>query len=290
MDDFRGLQCRFNADFEERSRARPEIRGLILDIQMDAWNQLRGLTTARIALGRSGGSLPTRERLDFLLAHARARDAVVSVFDAEEFAARLRVLMPGVLVVNSAAGDRAEFLRRPDLGRRLAAESRKGVSEAASDLAPFDLAIIVSDGLSTQAVATQCEPLLAALLPLARGSGWTLAPVIVARHGRVALQDEIGALLKARLSVMLLGERPGLGSADSLGVYFTYGPAPGRTDADRNCISNIREGGLTAGIAAAKLHGLLARAFQLGLSGVRLKDDAAVLPGPGQATSDRAIK
>jgi ethanolamine ammonia-lyase small subunit len=249
---------------------------------MDAWNHLRRLTPARIALGRSGGSLPTRERLDFQLAHARARDAVLSPFDPEELAARLRPLTPEVFVVDTGARDRAEFLRRPDLGRRLARESRTALADAASQLPSFDLAIIVSDGLSTHAVATQCQPLLAALLPLIRGSGWTLAPLIVARHGRVALQDEIGALLKARISVMLLGERPGLGSADSLGVYFTYSPATGRSDADRNCISNIREGGLAIGDAAAKLHYLLGKAFQLGLSGVPLKDDSTGLLGAAQ--------
>lgn len=251
---------------------------------MDAWNQLRRLTTARIALGRSGGSLPTRERLEFQLAHARARDAVVAPFDAEEFAARLRLLTPEVFVANSAAMNRAEFLRRPDLGRSLAPESRRALAHVASQLPPFDLAIIFSDGLSTHAVTTQCEPLLAALLPLVRASGWTLAPLTVARHGRVALQDEIGSLLKARLSVMLLGERPGLGSADGLGIYFTYGPGPGKRDADRNCISNIREGGLAIGAAAAKLHSLLGKAFQVRLSGVQLKDDSAGLPGPDQAT------
>jgi ethanolamine ammonia-lyase small subunit len=251
---------------------------------MDAWSQLRRLTTARIALGRSGGSLPTRQRLDFQLAHARARDAVHAPFDPEQFAARLRLLTPEVFVVNSAAGDRAKYLQRPDLGRMLAPESRIALTDASAQWPPADLAIIVSDGLSTYAVATQCEPLLAALLPLVRGSAWTLAPLIVARHGRVALQDEIGALLKARISVMLLGERPGLGSADSLGVYFTYGPSAGRSDAERNCISNIREGGLTIPDAAAKLHHLLCKAFQLRLSGVQLKDDSDRLLGPGQTS------
>jgi ethanolamine ammonia-lyase small subunit len=251
---------------------------------MDAWSQLRRLTTARIALGRSGGSLPTRERLDFQRAHARARDAVLSPFNAGELAARLRALGIEVLEADSGATDRAEFLRRPDLGRRLAPASRAALAEAASRLPPFDVAIIVSDGLSTLAATSQCEPLVAALLPLIQGSGWTLAPLVVAHHGRVALQDEIGALLKTRVSVMLLGERPGLGSADSLGAYFTFGPKRGRTDADRNCISNIREGGLSIADAAAKLHYLLGQAFQLGLSGVRLKDDSGGLLGPGNTT------
>jgi len=247
---------------------------------MDAWSQLRRLTNARIALGRSGGSLPTRERLEFQLAHARARDAVVAEFEGEEFATRLRASGETVLVVYSSARDRAEFLRRPDLGRRLAAESRQLLTEYASQNSGFDLVIILSDGLSTHAIATNGEPLLAALLPLVRGNGWTVAPLIVARHGRVALQDEIGALLNARLSVMLLGERPGLGSADSLGAYFTYNPAPGRRDADRNCISNIRDGGLTVAEAAARLHYMMERALELRLSGVQLKDDTLPTDGP----------
>ena len=242
-------------------------------ITMDAWHQLRQLTTARIALGRSGGSLPTSERLAFHLAHARARDAVVSGFHAAELAARLR-RFGETFVVDSAARDRAEFLRRPDLGRKLAAASREELEQLAVKLPPPDIVIVVSDGLSTHAVMTQCEPMLAALLPLILGSGWTYGPLIVARQGRVALQDEIGALFKARLSVMLLGERPGLGSADSLGAYFTYAPAPGRTDAERNCISNIRAGGITPADAAAKLHGLIARSLHLQISGVSLKDDA----------------
>lgn len=250
-------------------------------MSMDAWSQLRRLTNARIALGRSGGSLPTRERLEFQLAHARARDAVLAQFDSEEFAGSLREHGETVLAVNSTAGDRAEFLRRPDLGRRLASESRELLAEYAARASGFDLVIILSDGLSTHAVATQGEPLLAALLPLMRARGWTLAPLIVARHGRVALQDEIGALLNARLSVMLLGERPGLGSADSLGAYFTYNPAPGRKDADRNCISNIRDGGLTISEAAAKLHYMIGKALDLRLSGVQLKDDATLPAAQG---------
>lgn len=247
-------------------------------MSMDPWSQLRRLTSARIALGRSGGSLTTRARLEFQLAHARARDAVLSPFDEEEFAARLRGLFQPVLAVRSAARDRAEFLRRPDLGRRLEPGCRTLLDKHASGSGPFDLVIIVSDGLSTQAVMTQCEPLLSALLPLARRGGWSLASLIVARHGRVALQDEIGALLKATISLMLLGERPGLGSADSLGAYFTHGPAIGRTDSERNCVSNIRQGGLSAADAAIKLHNLLASSFHLRFSGIRLKDEAATAP------------
>jgi len=244
---------------------------------MDPWSELRRLTSARIALGRSGGSVPTRARLDFQLAHARARDAVLSPFDAQSFAAKLGAFAHPVLVVESAAANRAEYLRRPDLGRRLSAKSRASL---AAQSAPTDIAIILSDGLSTNAVESQSEPLLAALLPTISKSRWTLAPIIVARHGRVALQDEIGELLHATVSLMLIGERPGLGSANSLGAYLTYAPAAGRTDADRNCVSNIRKGGLPIPEAAMKLHYLLGQILCLRLSGVHLKDNSAALPAP----------
>jgi len=237
---------------------------------MDSWNHLRRLTSARIALGRSGGSLPTSERLDFQLAHARARDAVLSPFDPARLAARLDDLSHPVLTVNSAAADRPEYLRRPDLGRMLSAESRAAI---AGHSGPFDLVIILSDGLSTHAIETHGVPLVAALLPLVRGSDWSLAPFVVARHARVALLDEIGLLLKARVTLILLGERPGLGSADSLGAYFTHAPFTGRTDAGRNCISNIRKDGLGIAEAAAKLHHLLGKSIHLGISGISLKDD-----------------
>jgi ethanolamine ammonia-lyase small subunit len=254
------------------------------EIQPDPWAAMRAHTAARIALGRSGGSLPTRAQLDFRLAHARARDAVLSAFDAEALADRLRVFGHPVLVVCSAAQHRAEFLQRPDLGRSLSADSRAALTAQAANTARCDLAIIVSDGLSTLAAVTQAEPVLAALLPLLTADGWSIAPLIVALHARVALQDEIGEILRAQLSLMLLGERPGLGSADSLGAYFTFSPAPGRTDADRNCISNIRPGGLAPAEAARKLHALLTQSRQLQLSGVALKDETAP-----QITSDTSF-
>lgn len=244
---------------------------------LDPWQALRRVTEARIALGRSGGSLPTHAQLEFRLAHARARDAVLSPFQPEELATRLQLLGERALVVESAAGDRAEYLQRPDLGRRLAAPSRALLGEEAARLLPADLVIVVSDGLSTLAANTQAEPLLAALLPLLRASGWKLAPIVVARHARVALQDEIGEIFRAQVALMLLGERPGLGSADSLGAYFTHTPAPGKTDADRNCVSNIRPGGLSSAEAAHKLQHLLEASRRLGLSGVALKDDAPAL-------------
>jgi len=246
-------------------------------MQLDPWQALRRVTAARIALGRSGGSLPPRAQLDFRLAHARARADVRSPFAPAALGARLHTLGEPTLIVESAARDRAEFLQRPDLGRRLAPESRALLTDHAAQSPRCDLVIILSDGLSTLAANPQAEPLLSGLLPLLRAHGWSLAPLIIARHARVALQDEIGEIFRARISLMLLGERPGLGNADSLGAYFTFTPAIGRTDADRNCLSNIRPGGLLPAEAAAKLHTLLAQSHRLGLSGVQLKDDAPAL-------------
>jgi ethanolamine ammonia-lyase small subunit len=249
------------------------------DVPFDPWHSLRKITAARIALGRSGGSLPTREALEFRLAHALARDAVHSAFDADALAVELRALGIETLVAESAVRDRAEFLQRPDLGRCLAQASRALLTERAKSFPPADLAIIVSDGLSTLAALTQAAPVLAALLALLREDGdWKLAPIVVARHARVALQDEIGAIFRAKISLMLLGERPGLGSADSLGAYFTFGPTIGRSDAERNCISNIRPGGLSPAEAARKLHHLLSESRRLGFSGIALKDDHLPLP------------
>ena len=245
----------------------------------DPWQPLRRLTAARIALGRTGGSLPTHALLDFRRAHARARDAVLSPFDSATLADRLRSLDVEVLEVASDAATRTEFLRRPDRGRTLADAGRAQLAARAADVAGggCDLAVIVSDGLSSFAAMEQVFPLLGELLPLGRQRGWVFAPLVVATHGRVALQDEIGALWGARLSLMLLGERPGLGAVNSLGAYFTYAPRPGLTDASRNCVSNIRAEGLPPADAAHKLFYLLSQSLQRALSGVELKDDAPAL-------------
>lgn len=243
----------------------------------DSWSHLRDFTAARVALGRAGGSLLTAPLLDFRLAHARARDAVLTPFDPEALAAKIRQLHLEVFVTESQAAERSTYLQRPDLGRKLSEPSRALLEKAAPPAAP-DLAIIVSDGLSTLAAMTQVTPLLHELLPLL--SGWTLAPIVVVRHGRVAVQDEVGALFSAQLSLIVLGERPGLGSPDSLGAYFTYAPVPGRTDAERNCVSNIRPQGLTPSAAARKLHALLHASRTLKLSGVRLKDDTPLPSSP----------
>jgi ethanolamine ammonia-lyase small subunit len=228
---------------------------------------LRAFTLARVALGRTGASLPTAELLRFQLDHARARDAVHQDLDPAS---------PGVphLLLRSAARDRATYLRRPDLGRTLSEESRGLL--AAGD---YDAAIVIADGLSAPAVHHHAKPLLAALLPKLQAEQWRLAPIVVVLQGRVAIGDEIGALLGARQSVMLIGERPGLTSPDSLGVYLTWEPRPGRTDAERNCISNVRTEGVSYEAAAHKLHFLMREARIRKLSGVALKEDAPPLLG-----------
>lgn len=244
------------------------------------WEQLRQFTAARIALGRTGVSLPTRPQLAFQLAHARARDAVHLPLDTAQLAHDLQAAgygsATGYLQLDSAAGDRLTYLQRPDLGRRLSAASRAMVQShapAAGD-APPDMALVVADGLSAQAVAQNAAPFLARLLPRLQGEHWTLAPVAIVRLGRVAVADEVAECLGARLVVLLIGERPGLSSPDSMGLYATWAPRVGLTDAARNCISNVRPAGLALDAAAAKLHYLLRQMRQWQLSGVHLKDDS----------------
>lgn len=247
----------------------------------DLWDSLKIFTSARIALGRSGGSLPTNPLLDFRLAHASARDAVNAPFDPELLAGRLESPTIPVHVLESCASDRAEFLRRPDLGRRISERSRQFLNSLV--LPRPDLVIIVSDGLSTYALERQVPPFLSIFLPMVAKAKWELAPVFVVRHARVATQDEIGGILGARISLMLLGERPGLGSPDSLGAYFTRNPVLGLNDSARNCVSNIRPEGLPHREAAEKIFTLLQRSLELGYSGVQLKDESPVLAGPDVA-------
>lgn len=241
------------------------------------WTHLRKHTPARIALGRTGVSLPTTEHLAFQLAHARARSAVHHAIDLSKLANDLARFGP-VVEVHSAAPDRPTYLQRPDLGRRLASESAEKL--AAEVKGPFDVAYVIADGLSAFAIEKNIMPFLEAMLPVSGKAGWSRAPLIVAGQARVALGDEIGAIIGARMVVMLIGERPGLSSPDSLGIYLTYGPKVGLTDADRNCISNVRAEGLSYAEAAYKLHYLASEALKRSLSGVNLKDDAEVLPKP----------
>lgn len=236
----------------------------------DAWDYLKQYTKARIALGRAGGSIPTAELLNFRLAHARARDAVNSPFQIEAFAQGLQDLGIPYQIAKSRAQNRQEYLLRPDLGRRLDASSCTALKQFKDD---FDLTIIISDGLSAEAVHRNALPFMAAFVSLALQCHLRLSPTVIVRNARVAIQDEIGELFGSRVALIALGERPGLGSADSLGLYFVYAPRSGRTDADRNCISNVREGGLAPEAAAHKVIHLIQSAITLGLSGVQLKDE-----------------
>ncbi len=234
----------------------------------DPYAALRAATPARIGLGRSGDSLPTQALLDFLLAHARARDAVHGAMDAPALAQALAPL-PTVFVQSQVA-DRSTYLRRPDLGRKLNGESRQTLEALAGEP---DLVFVVADGLSPGAVQAQAAPLIAACLPGLRDL--KIGPVAIATYARVALGDEIGACLGVKLCIVLVGERPGLSVADSLGVYLTYDPRPGRRDSARNCISNIHgQGGLSIFHAAEKLVWIVREAMRRGLTGVELKDES----------------
>jgi ethanolamine ammonia-lyase small subunit len=246
---------------------------------------LRALTPARIALGYAGASLPTAAHLEFQLAHARARDAVHHALDAAALADGLSRLGLPILTTHSAAAGRDEYLRRPDLGRRLDEGSRSALS-APTDFsvdARFDAVFVVADGLSARAVERHAAPLLERVVPALRADGWALGPVVVVEQGRVAVGDEVGSLLGARLVAVLIGERPGLSAPDSLGVYLTYGPQPGRTDAERNCISNVRPEGLPYDVAAHRLAWMMAESRRRRLSGVALKEEAPPLERGGGA-------
>ncbi|VVP43842.1 Ethanolamine ammonia-lyase light chain [Pseudomonas fluorescens] len=241
------------------------------------WLELRRLTPARIALGRTGTSLPTSAQLDFQFAHAQARDAVHLPFDHAGLSAQLTERGRESLLLHSAAVDRNSYLQRPDLGRKLSDDSAQHLRDyAAAHPGGVDLAIVVADGLSALAVHRHTLPFITRLEEQMGGDGWSIAPVVLVEQGRVAVGDEIGQLLGAKMLVMLIGERPGLSSPDSLGLYFTYNPKVGLTDAYRNCISNVRLEGLSYGMAAHRLLYLMREACRRQLSGVNLKDEAQV--------------
>jgi len=248
------------------------VKTQIVASARDPWSALSKFTNARIALGRSGGSWRTETLLDFRLAHARARDAVLKIFQWHDLENELRQASVETLMLATAANDRQSFLQRPDLGRRLSPASREQLQAAKTLWGKRDLAILVSDGLSALAAEKQVVPTLVTLLPILQRAGWTIFPIFMVPFARVKLQDEVGALLQARQSLILLGERPGLGSPDSLGAYFTYQPGPDKTDADRNGVSSIRTGGLPPPEAAEKLARLLQASAQLQISGIALKD------------------
>ncbi|CAN1604900.1 Ethanolamine ammonia-lyase small subunit [Pseudomonas mediterranea] len=241
------------------------------------WLELRRLTPARIALGRTGTSLPTKAQLDFQYAHAQARDAVHLAFDHQGIRTQLAERGRESLLLHSAASDRNSYLQRPDLGRRLDEPSAQALDDyAAAHPGGVDLAIVVADGLSALAVHRHTLPFLARLEEQIAADGWSVSPVILVEQGRVAVADEVAERLGAKMSVILIGERPGLSSPDSLGLYFTYNPKVGLTDAYRNCISNVRLEGLSYGMAAHRLAYLMREACRRQLSGVNLKDEAQV--------------
>ncbi|NWF10953.1 ethanolamine ammonia-lyase [Pseudomonas sp. 2822-15] len=248
-----------------------------LDLPDNPWLELRRLTPARIALGRTGTSIPTNAQLDFQFAHAQARDAVHLPFDHAGLSSQMAERGRDSLLLHSAAVDRHMYLQRPDLGRRLSDESAQSLRDyAAANPGGVDLAVVVADGLSALAVHKHTLPFLTRMEEQTQAEGWSLSPVILVEQGRVAVADEIGQLLGAKMVVILIGERPGLSSPDSLGLYFTYNPKVGLTDAYRNCISNVRLEGLSYGMAAHRLLYLMKEACRRQLSGVNLKDEAQV--------------
>jgi ethanolamine ammonia-lyase small subunit len=248
-------------------QAQPAPEMTLTEMSHAAREALRSYTPARIGLARSGVSLATRPLLEFQLAHARARDAVHAAMDIRMICGELRraALLP--MALESKAKDRATYLRRPDLGRTLSGESAALLTSG-----EYDVVFVIADGLSALAVERHALQLLQAVLPFI--AGWRLAPVCVVEQGRVAIGDEIGEALGAPMAVVLIGERPGLTSPDSLGVYITWDPRRGRRDSERNCISNVREEGLGYAAAASRLHYYMQEASRRHLSGLELKDPA----------------
>ena len=252
-------------------------------IAADPWGALRRFTDARIALGRAGASLPTAPLLAFNLSHAQARDAVHTPLDTQALRRELDSRRLASIEVQSAARSREEYLRRPDLGRVLDAQSAERLAVyATSAESSRDLVFVVADGLSSRAAALHAIPLIDRTI--AQLKGWHVGSIVVATQARVAIGDQIGELMKAAMVAVMIGERPGLSSPASLGVYLTYRPAVGRSDAERNCISNVRPEGLCYDAAAFKLVHLLEGARSRKLTGVGLKDESVwngtALPPP----------
>ncbi|MBD2700346.1 ethanolamine ammonia-lyase subunit EutC [Spirosoma sp. BT702] len=240
-------------------------------VEPDEWASLRTYTKARIALGKTGVSVPLKESLAFKLAHAHAKDAVYSQLQIDDLQAKLAPAGLPIHVLHSQASSRDIYLQRPDFGRRLDDTSVKLLNQLQSPSA--DICIIVADGLSATAVMRNAGLVVRRLIEKAQLASYSLAPILLVEQGRVAITDAIGDLLRPKLAVILIGERPGLSSFDSLGAYLTYAPKSGLTDERRNCISNIREEGLKPSQAADKIMHLIQAAFRLQLTGIALKED-----------------
>ena len=241
---------------------------------IDPLKSLKEFTAARIAIGRVGTSIPLKESLAFKLAHAHARDAVYSILDVESLTEKFKLFNLPVLHLHSRADGRHKYLKRPDRGRQLNEESKLLLKDYHQ---PNDIAIIIVDGLSATALNENAFDLLEILIPMLKESKLSIASVCLVEQGRVAIGDEIAYGLNSKLSILLIGERPGLSAADSMGAYLTYNPQPGFTDEMRNCISNIRPQGLTSKPAAEKIFYLINEAFKRKLSGVNLKDNEGLL-------------
>jgi len=241
-------------------------------IKSDSWEVLKKYTAARIALGKTGVSIPSNQNLTFKLAHALARDAVYNLLDKNKLFDHLELLQHPFLFLQSCAIDKKQYLQRPDFGRKLNQQSIDIIHKEDSKI-DYDICINISDGLSADAVNKHAMPLMHLLIPMLKEKNYSFAPICVIEQGRVAISDETGFVLNSKMSIILIGEMPGLSATDSLGVYLTYNPKVGNNDALRNCISNIRPEGLTYDIAAQKIIALINEAMRLKMTGVGLKDN-----------------
>jgi len=237
----------------------------------DPWSFLRDYTHARIALGRAGYSAPTREILDFRMAHSRARDSVWSEIDLVKLHEDLNLTGHKVVDVSSKCANKKEFLLNPSLGRSLGPHSSRVLQGVSLSSASPDVALIIADGLSANGIHTNAPLFVREFLTAIKSTSLRMAPIVIAKYARVAIGDDIASSLNAGSTVMLIGERPGLASSNSLSVYFTFNPHAGRTDADRNCISNIHSSGIQPAVAAQMAVFLVQTALQKQLSGVSLK-------------------
>jgi ethanolamine ammonia-lyase small subunit len=241
------------------------------------WSLLRKYTPARIALGRAGTSMPTKPHLEFQLAHARARNAVHHELNIPALQEALKSRGHEVALLESGAASRPVYLQRPDKGRRLSADSRAHLRARPAPAQPYDVVFVIGDGLSALAIEENATAFVDVMLPVLAKGGWNVAPVVIVKGARVAVGDEVGELLGAGMVVVLIGERPGLSSPDSMGIYMTLKPRTGLTDESRNCISNVRPEGLSYEHAAHKLNYLMSEARRRSISGVHLKDEAEAL-------------
>lgn len=255
----------------------------------DPWGKLRQYTPARIALGHAGTSMPTKPHLEFQFAHARARDAVHHELGIPALQKTLQARGLETVLLHSSAESRPHYLQRPDKGRRLDTDSRATLETKPRPTDPYDVAFVIGDGLSALAIEENAAKFLDAIMPSLVRDGWQMAPLCIVKEARVAVGDEVGELLGAKMVVILIGERPGLSSPDSMGIYMTLNPRVGLTDESRNCISNIRPGGLGYDHAAHRLLYLMTEARRRGLSGVNLKDEAAALPKAGPDSADNFL-